>query len=188
MNFEDTNCQQCGLYKHSKHPRIWGKGNSLNPKLVLIGEAPGPDEAEQGQVFIGRAGKKLDRMLDGHYIRDTIYITNIVKCFPPETMSKPTNRFRAPTQMEVKLCKPALVSEILMMTSQPILMPLGNVALAGLTGSTRSITKALGKEIKISIGPVQHLVIPNYHPSYILRTPSKEQVFVGVLKYALSLL
>jgi len=194
------NCQKCGLYQYSDKPWIDGRGNTKNPKLIMIGEAPGFEESKSGIPFIGRAGKKLDEMIiqtPGLAFND-IYITNMVKCFPPISTSIPTKGFRVPKESEIFLCKPFLIEEILSFGTEnkPILMSLGNVALLGLTGE-QSITKELGisKVIgiptmkyehnpeRVDVTTEEYTLIPNFHPSYVLRNgKGAEKLFIRVLE------
>ena len=131
------NCKQCGLYQYSPCPCIQARGNFDNPSIILIGEAPGPDEAKQGKPFVGRAGKKLDSMLKDY--GNIFYITNMVKCFPPLSTKNPEKGFRVPKDTEIEFCKSFLIKEILEVSHiiNPILMPLGNVVLKGLIGEIR---------------------------------------------------
>ena len=58
-----ANCRTCGLFQYVTSPQVLGRGNVTCPKIIMIGEAPGPDEARQGVCFVGRAGRKLDEMI-----------------------------------------------------------------------------------------------------------------------------
>lgn len=72
------------------------KGNKTNPKIILIGEAPGTEEAKAGIPFIGRAGKRLDKLIKESLEDNSAFITNMVKCFPPISTKEPTKGFRIP--------------------------------------------------------------------------------------------
>jgi DNA polymerase len=175
-----SNCRKCGLYLHSgNHCRIAGRGNKIDPKVIMIGEAPGPDEVKKNMIFTGKAGKKLDEMIkqyDGTY-----YLTNMVKCHPPDETGQ--KNFRTPTALEVEYCKPLLIQELhSFIHNIPIIVPLGNIALTGLVGENKGITKELGKLRKVKIGFKEYLVIPNYHPSYICRNPEFEAIFRETLR------
>jgi len=104
-------CEDCKLYKYTPKPRIPGKGNFVDPKVCGIGEAPGPEEAQSGEIFIGRAGKRLDKMVgeDHKYV----YWTNCVKCFPPKDIIDFKKGFRAPTEFEIECCSVFLKKELL---------------------------------------------------------------------------
>ena len=73
----NENCIKCGLHEYSSKPFCQPRGNDTNPTIIMIGEAPGPDEAKQGICFVGRAGRKLDEMIKPY--KDSIYITNTAK-------------------------------------------------------------------------------------------------------------
>ena len=182
-------CEQCGLYRYSSNPQIKGKG-SPSPRLVLIGEAPGSEEAKQGQVFVGRAGKKLHKMLVP-YFNLGIWITNAVKCFPPLSTLNPSKGFRVPKIQEIKHCQNFLYPELEAFNPTPVLMPLGNTALYALTGGTdidgnkiQGITKKIGIPFKDILNSIWFTIIPNYHPSYILRNPKMESEFIRVMEIA----
>lgn len=184
------NCQECGLFSYSPSPFCKGRGNNQNPDIVMIGEAPGPDEAIAGICFVGRAGRKLNEMIKGY--ESKIYITNMVKCFPPLSTRIPTAGFRVPKEKEIELCKPFLeyeldeISKTKLMVTNPILMPLGNSALKGLIPNNKGITKELGIVKECVIGGRHYSVIPNYHPSYILRNNNFRPDFEKVLKIAMT--
>ena len=172
-----TNCKKCGLYLYSNNHMITGRGNTTNPKVIMIGEAPGPDEVKKNTIFIGRAGKKLDEMIKPYL--GTYYLTNMVKCYPPDETNK---SFRTPTEHEIKYCKHLLIRELQSFNYTPILVPLGNIALTGLVGNNLGITKELGKRKHIKIGFREYLVIPNYHPSYICRNGEFEEIFKSTME------
>jgi len=177
------NCKKCSLHKISKYVCIEGKGNSTNPKIIMIGEAPGPDEALKGEIFVGKAGQKLIQMikpLEGQY-----YLTNIVKC-RPASPTDDAGKFRTPTDEEIALCKPLFIKELHQIAARnpeviPILMPLGNTALTGLIGSHKGITKELGISRQVKIGFKEYTVIPNFHPSYVCRNPEAEKPFTNII-------
>lgn len=183
-------CQQCGLYKYSSCPCIIGKG-TLNKKtnLFLIGEAPGPDESKRGEVFIGRAGKMLDKMIKPFTKDLTIYITNSVKCYPPVSTRFPEKGFRVPKISEIELCRRFLLEELSLAPNVVLLMPLGNTALTTiLLDKHEGITKAIGKFRQVTMGNgITYTVLPNYHPSYVLRNnnhrPEFERVMGLAVKY-----
>ena len=110
-------------------PRVFGEGPGHNPVLMLIGEAPGEQEALQGRPFVGKAGKNLDAFLQTvHLRREEIYITNVVKVRPSKI--SPAGRVvnRPPSREEKKLFTPWLMKEIAIVRPT-MLVTLGNVAL-----------------------------------------------------------
>lgn len=184
VQFVHENCKECGLHKYSSKPFCQARGNDENPKIIMIGEAPGPDEARQGVCFVGRAGRKLDEMIKPY--KNDIYITNMVKCFPPISTTNPTKGFRVPKESEVTHCRPFLIQEILKLQKNfnPILMTLGNVALKGLLPDAKGITQELGIGRRVCVETSDNIfeLVPNYHPSYILRNPSMQKEFERVLR------
>ena len=185
ISLVEDNCTACGLHQYSKCPKVQGKGNNVNPLIVFIGEAPGPDEAEKGIPFIGRAGRKLDSMITKSgltVLQSNTYTTNAVKCFPPVSTKDPSKGFRAPKQTEIDYCKKFLIEEFENFTSVPIIVTLGNVALSCIVGKHQGITKELGELRIVKIGKAIYKLVPNYHPSFILRNNSYENEFIRVLK------
>lgn len=103
LNSRISGCLECELGK-DRNKLVFGAGNP-NADIMVIGEAPGADEDEQGLPFVGRAGKLLTKMLEAIYIkREDIYIANICKCRPPGN--------RRPTGQEVDACEPYLKKQI----------------------------------------------------------------------------
>lgn len=183
----DKVCQECGLWQYSNKPCIQGRG-ILNKytHLFLIGEAPGSEEAKRGQVFIGRAGRKLEDMIKPYRKYYNIYITNTVKCYPPVSTTNPEKGFRVPKPSEILLCRKFLLEELNQTSTQVLLMPLGNTALYTLLlEKHEGITKALGrfKQITLENGNI-YTVLPNYHPSYILRNNKMRSGFERVMDIA----
>lgn len=114
-----------------------GKG-SKNAKIIFVGEAPGKSEDARGEPFIGVAGRILDDALASAGIaRESVYITNTVKCRPPSN--------RVPTQLERDACADYLASEIKII-SPAIVCIMGNTAYASILGGT-SITRNRGKKV-----------------------------------------
>jgi DNA polymerase len=156
-----ASCTQCGLAE-TRTQTVFARGN-VHAKLMFLGEAPGADEDAQGLPFVGRAGQLLDKMIRAMGLdpeRD-VYICNIIKCRPPGN--------RRPTPEEVAACMPYL-EEQLAETDPKVIVALGNTAVAGLLGTSLGtgvgITKLRG-QWKLYKGKV--LVMPTYHPSYLLR-------------------
>ena len=132
--------------------------------VLFIGEGPGREEDEQGRPFVGRAGQKLDDILNSVEInRETVYITNMVKCRPPEN--------RSPTQGEISTCFPYLEAQIAAINPS-LIITLGNSATKYLLDTDRGITSTRG-QLYDWRGQIQ--IFPMYHPSYLLRNPSTEE-------------
>lgn len=132
-----TVCTKCELCK-SRTNAVPGKGN-FEADVIFIGEAPGRNEDLRGEPFVGAAGKKLDWALENAGIsRDSVYITNVVKCRPPNN--------RVPTKQEKEMCQEYLKEEISMIKPK-IICIMGNTAYSSILGGS-DITKNRGKIIK----------------------------------------
>ncbi|MEM3008521.1 MAG: uracil-DNA glycosylase [Candidatus Nitrosotenuis sp.] len=132
-----TVCTDCKLCK-TRTNAVPGVGNP-NAQIMFIGEAPGRTEDKRGEPFVGSAGKKLDTMLEKNGIlRKSVYITNVVKCRPPNN--------RVPTQEERNACNKYLEAEIKAINPK-IICVLGNTACNSILGQS-DITKNHGKTIK----------------------------------------
>ena len=135
---------------------VFGEGNP-DADLLLIGEAPGKHEDEQGQPFVGRSGMLLNKVLEiANLCRTDVYITNIVKSRPPNN--------RKPTPQEIEHSKPLLIDQINIIRPK-LICTLGSSSLQGLLGRSVQITKERGKIIKFN----GIKLLPTYHPAYILR-------------------
>lgn len=151
-------CQKCELSKTRKNIVI-GEG-PVPSKVMIIGEAPGYYEDIEGKPFVGNAGQLLTKMLKAINIkRDTVYITNIIKCHPPQN--------RNPLPSEIENCFPFLEQQIELIKPQAILT-LGNFAIQTILNTQEGITRLRGK-----IYYYRHIpVIPTYHPAALLRNES----------------
>ncbi|MCO5760312.1 MAG: DNA polymerase [Chromatiaceae bacterium] len=150
-------CRACELYASSQNICIWGEGKT-SAKVIVVGEAPGAQEARTGLPFQGKAGVLLRQELQRVGLKD-VYITNVVKCRPPEN--------RAPTPAELKACRPYLEEEIA--TVQPrAILAFGAIASKALFRKAQ-ITKVHG-EIDEKDGIIR---MPTFHPAFILRDPTK---------------
>ncbi len=154
-------CKRCVLSKGRKNI-VFGKGNE-RALLMIIGEAPGEEEDEKGEPFVGSAGQLLTRMLESINIkRDEVYITNIVKCRPP--------RNRNPLKEEVDSCIGFLWEQIRCIKPK-IILALGNVSVQTLLNTDSRISELRGKFYDIA----GIKVLPSYHPAFLLRNPSKKR-------------
>ncbi|MCP4143010.1 MAG: uracil-DNA glycosylase [Chloroflexi bacterium] len=145
---------------------VISRGNP-KAKILLVGEAPGPQENIEGIPFIGRAGKMLEKVFEAVDLdsEKDIYITNSVFRMPPGEAGK---NFRKPTRVEIEHYRP-YVFEIMRLVNAPIILLTGNVACQAILGQT-GITRLRGKWIETG----KYSVMPLFHPSYLLRNPSKK--------------
>ncbi len=157
------NCNKCELAK-TRTNTVFSDGVE-NSIIMLIGEAPGYWEDQKGRPFVGRAGALLDQILaaGGFYRDKNIYICNTVKCRPPEN--------RVPTQEEKAACRPFLDAQIEFIKPKIILL-CGAVAMESMLGMKSGITKVRGQWFDAPNGAK---MMPIFHPSYLLRNPSKEK-------------
>ncbi|NJK39467.1 MAG: uracil-DNA glycosylase [Oscillatoriales cyanobacterium RM2_1_1] len=154
-------CHRCELGKNRTHAVI-GRGH-LNAPILVIGEAPGQNEDEQGLPFVGRSGQLLDKILAsvGFSTEREVYISNAIRCRPPEN--------RTPTPQEIAACKPYLLEQIRLIHPKIILLT-GATAVKSLTGDKRGITKIRGEWMEWQEIPC----MPIFHPAYLLRNQSRE--------------
>lgn len=145
---------------------VISRGNP-NAKLLIIGEAPGPQENIQGVPFVGRAGQLLDKILQAANFdpANDVYITNSVFRMPPGDDGK---AFRKPTNEEIEYYHP-YVLEIIRLVDPLIMLLTGNVACQSILGKT-GITSLRGQWTQLQ----GRWVMPIFHPSYLLRNPSRE--------------
>jgi len=146
---------------------VIGKGNE-NSEIMFIGEAPGRKEDEQGEPFVGAAGKNLDKLLEGVGLSmDEIYIVNILKCRPPENRDPLPEEIRAHTPWLLKQIKdmnPRIVCS-LGNYSTKFLMALGDV---DLMKKQPGITSVHGKVQIIEMQGLKFRLIPLFHPAAII--------------------
>jgi uracil-DNA glycosylase family 4 len=159
--------------KHLKNDPLAKAGTNIvisrgNPeaKLMIIGEAPGPQENIQGKPFVGKAGQLLDKILEaGGFSENDVYITNSVFRMPP---GDDGSNFRKPNDKEIEFYRP-FVFEVIRQVDPLIMLLTGNVACQSILGKT-GITSLRGKWIEQD----GRWIMPIFHPSYLLRNQSKE--------------
>jgi uracil-DNA glycosylase len=144
---------------------VISRGNP-EAKLLIVGEAPGPEENIKGKPFVGRAGQMLDKILESAEFdpEKDVYITNSVFRMPPGSDGKP---FRKPTTEEIDYYRP-FVLEIIRLVDPVIMLLTGNVACQSILGKT-GITSLRGKWTQMG----ERWVMPIFHPSYLLRNPMR---------------
>jgi DNA polymerase len=165
------NCEKCKLCK-TRNNIVFGEGNK-EADLMFIGEGPGADEDNQGEPFVGKAGKLMDMAFTVLGIkREEVYIANIVKCRPPSN--------RNPEPDEEKVCINYLRNQVILVKPKIIVL-LGNVALKNILGPENNITASRGKWIeKRGI-----YYMPTWHPAALLRDENKKIDFINDLKLVL---
>jgi DNA polymerase len=130
---------------------------------MFIGEGPGYDEDVQGEPFVGKAGQLLNKIIQAIDMRrDEVYIANVVKCRPPGN--------RDPEPDEVATCRPFLERQIRFI--RPVVIcTLGRVAIQALLSTEKPLRELRGTTIELG----DALVVPTYHPAYLLRYPEKKR-------------
>lgn len=161
-------CVKCAHLACSRTQTVFGVGNP-NADLMFIGEAPGADEDQQGEPFVGRAGQLLTRILKAmNFAREDVYIANILKCRP----DMPAGSFgnRPPTPAEMQTCRPYLLEQIDII--QPsVLVALGAVAVEGLLGTRAAMRELRGRWHTYNSIPL----MITYHPAYLLRNQAPSE-------------
>ncbi len=153
-----SGCLKCTLGPTRKN-FVFGVGNP-NARLVLIGEAPGADEDEKGEPFVGRAGQLLNKILAAVQLRrEDVYICNILKCRPPNN--------RDPLPRESEACEPYLKKQLDIIRPK-LIMCLGRVA-----GQTLLKTNATLTELRKNVYIYEGInVLVTFHPAALLRNPN----------------
>src|SRR5579859_525369 len=158
-------CADCPLSATVQTPCVWGHGPE-HAEIMLVGEAPGADEDEQGTPFIGSAGRLLNQLLQrAGLAREDIYVSNVVRCRPPGN--------RTPTTKEIRACSHYLAEEIA--TVQPkLIIGLGGTAVKALS-TTKAIKDARGKQLEASplITGTHATVMGTFHPAFYFKNHSK---------------
>lgn len=155
-------CQRCPLGR-GRRTLVFGVGDP-EADLVVVGEAPGYQEDQTGEPFVGPAGQMLDRMLLNvlGLARQQVYILNVVKCRPPNN--------RKPAPVEIDTCLPYLERQVLAVRPK-LLLVLGSVAYRALFASDQGITRARGRWVDYRGVPA----LPTFHPAYLLRKPEEKR-------------
>ena len=162
------NCTKCDLGNSGRKNIVFGDGNP-NAKIMFIGEGPGKDEDLQAKPFVGRSGKLLRSTIKSVQIdSNDIYITNIVKCRPPNN--------RVPSPTETKMCKSILLFMQIKIIKPRLICTLGASALNTIIcagNQKHKISKIHGKVFIKN----ETRFIPLFHPAYILRNQTKLPIF-----------
>jgi DNA polymerase len=154
-------CRACGLCEGRKNT-VFGVGNE-QAHWMIVGEAPGEQEDQQGEPFVGQAGKLLDSMLRAIQLKrapgtpeQQVFIANTLKCRPP--------RNRNPEPQELAQCAPFLERQIALVQPR-IILAMGRFAVQSLLQSNEAIGRLRGRVHDYQGIPV----IVTYHPAYLLR-------------------
>jgi len=174
LRAEVAACLQCGLHT-TRTQTVFGVGNR-RAELLVVGEAPGADEDQQGEPFVGRAGQLLNSMLIAlRAPRATVYIANVLKCRPPGN--------RDPAPEEVRCCQPYLQRQIDLL--QPRLMvAVGRIAAQNLLATDTPIGKLRGRVHRYGERGIPLIV--TYHPAYLLRSPGEKRKSWADLRFVRS--
>ncbi len=161
-------CVKCPHLASSRKNVVFGVG-SIDAQLMFIGEAPGADEDEQGEPFVGKAGQLLTKIIQATGLqRADVYIGNILKCRPDTPGQSAGNR--KPTADEMATCIPYLHEQIDLIRPR-VIVALGATAVEGLLGKTIGITKLRGTWKTYRGIPL----MPTYHPAYLLRNQAMSE-------------
>ena len=160
------NQKNCNLQKQAKNI-VFSDGNPKS-KIMLIGEAPGANEDQEGLPFVGRAGMLLDKMLAAIKLdRKNVYISNIINYRPPDN--------RRPTEEEIKQYLP-FISKHIEIINPKILVLLGSTAMNALIGKDVVISKMRGKWFEKKFGNCKTSVILTFHPAFLMRQPAQKKM------------
>lgn len=155
-------CTRCRLHKQGRKQIVFGVGNP-QARLMFIGEAPGADEDQQGEPFVGRAGQLLNNMIKAMGLRrEDLYIANIIKCRPPGN--------RTPERDECETCSPFLMRQI------AVIKPKVIVALGAVAAKTLLAIKAPMAELRSRWYDFRGTKLAvTYHPAFLLRDPRQKK-------------
>jgi uracil-DNA glycosylase family 4 len=169
---EVAGCTKCGLHE-CRNRTVFGVGDRKAGWLV-VGEAPGADEDQQGEPFVGRAGQLLTSMLRGIGLeREQVFIANVLKCRPPNN--------RDPAPGEVAQCLPYLERQIALLRPS-IMLAVGRIAAQNLLATDTPIGKLRGGVH--AFGSARIPLVVTYHPAYLLRSPTEKRKAWEDLKFA----
>jgi uracil-DNA glycosylase family 4 len=155
-------CTRCPLHQQGRKQIVFGVGNP-NAELMFIGEAPGADEDQQGEPFVGRAGQLLNNMIKAMGIqREDVYIANIIKCRPPGN--------RTPEREECETCSPFLMRQIAAIKPK-VIVALGAVAAKTLLAINAPMSELRGRWFDFQ----GTKLAVTYHPAFLLRDPRQKK-------------
>ncbi|MDY6775815.1 MAG: uracil-DNA glycosylase [Halobacteria archaeon] len=180
MSHEYTveNCERCDALVESRSRIVDGVGAGESG-VVFVGEAPGEQEDEEGEPFVGRSGEILTRKLEDLGVeRDEVRITNTVRCRPPDN--------RDPYKSEIENCSEYLDDEI-RFYDPDVICSLGRVPTSRLVGENVTMRDVIGSSMETEIGDETYTLVPCYHPAAMLYDSSKEEDIDETLEVVFSL-
>jgi uracil-DNA glycosylase len=161
-----SNIKNCELKKNATNI-VFADGNPKS-QIMILGEAPGSNEDQEGLPFVGRAGTLLDKMLTSINLdRKNVYISNIINYRPPEN--------RRPTDEEINRYLPFIKKHIEIIAPK-ILILLGSTAMNALIGSEVVISKVRGRWIEKEFGRCKTSMIVTFHPAFLMRQPTQKKL------------
>lgn len=173
LRHEIAECTRCNELAATRTRTVPGVGNP-SARVCFLGEAPGADEDQQGEPFVGRAGQLLNRIIEACGMRrEDVYIFNVLKCRPPGN--------RNPTPTEAEMCRPFLERQLQIICPEYIVC-LGRIATSTLLETSQSMSDLRGK-----LHPWRDIkVLATYHPAYLLRNPSAKKLVWDDMKVLLA--
>ncbi len=170
---EVRSCTRCPLHRYRRNP-VPGEGPD-NARVMLIGEAPGEKEDEEGRPFVGPAGRLLTKLLESIGVkREEVFITNVVKCRPPNN--------RDPEPSEIEACRPFLMAQIRILKPK-IIVCLGRHSAREVLRifghrewRTLSISSIRGRVFRGFLDNEEVFILPTYHPAAALYNPKLKLV------------
>ena len=161
-------CAKCPHLVASRKNVVFGVGD-IRASLMFVGEAPGADEDEQGEPFVGAAGQLLTRIIKAMgFEREQVYIANVLKC-RPDTPGRSSGN-RKPTSDEMSTCLPYLLEQINLIRPK-VIVALGATAIEGLLGKSDGIGRLRGRFLNFREIPL----MPTFHPAYLLRNQAMSE-------------
>jgi len=154
-------CTRCKLHQ-GRTTLVFGVGRP-DAELMFVGEAPGRDEDQQGEPFVGPAGQLLTKIIEAIGLtRDQVYIANVIKCRPPQN--------RNPELDEVQTCAPFLFQQLDVIRPR-VVVALGAFAVRTLLRSEQSISRLRGQVFDYRGAKL----VPTFHPAFLLRSPDRKR-------------
>mgnify|MGYP006276262855 FL=1 len=173
-----TSCERCPELVESRSQIVNGTGPE-DADLVFLGEAPGANEDDQGEPFVGRSGSVLDEALrDAGLARADVRITNCVRCRPPEN--------RNPTSAELANCRGYLQRELALIDPE-LVVTLGKVPSEHLLDRSVAVTKEAGDVVDVRLGERSYRAVVSVHPAATLYDGSQRETFFETIAHAADL-